>query len=42
MDAGPNVKVLTAASDAPQVAEALRTVSDDVLVLGIGGDARLL
>ena len=42
MDAGPNVKVLTAAADAPRVAEALRTVADDVLVLGIGGDARLL
>lgn len=41
MDAGPNVKVLCLAADAPKVAEALRAVCGEVAVLGVGGDARL-
>ncbi|MEC8423681.1 MAG: diphosphomevalonate decarboxylase, partial [Myxococcota bacterium] len=41
MDAGPNVKVLCAAADAPAVEAALRTVVPRVDSLGVGGDARL-
>jgi diphosphomevalonate decarboxylase len=37
-DAGPNVKVLCAAADAERVAEALRAVVTEVVVLGVGGD----
>jgi diphosphomevalonate decarboxylase len=42
MDAGPNVKVLCAAADAPAVEAALRAVVPRVETLGVGGDARLL
>lgn len=41
MDAGPNVKVLCAAADAPAVQAALQTVVSRVDTLGVGGDARL-
>lgn len=42
MDAGPNVKVLCAAADAPAVEAALRAVVSRVETLGVGGDARLV
>lgn len=41
MDAGPNVKVLCEAADAPAVAAALGSVVARVDTLGVGGDARL-
>ena len=42
MDAGPNVKVLCPADQAEPVAAALREVVEQVVVLGVGGDAVLL
>jgi mevalonate pyrophosphate decarboxylase len=42
MDAGPNVKVLCLAEHAGRVAEALRAAVGDAMVVGIGGDPRLL
>lgn len=42
MDAGPNVKVLCAAADAPAVAEAVAEVGDRVEILGPGGPARVV
>lgn len=42
MDAGPNVKVLCAAADAPAVAEALAAVADRIEILGPGGPARVV
>lgn len=42
MDAGPNVKVLCAAEDAPRVAAALGAVVSDVVTLRPGGPARVL
>lgn len=42
MDAGPNVKVLCLAEHAPRVADTLRAVVGDALVMGIGGEPRLL
>lgn len=42
MDAGPNVKVLCATSDAEAVAEALRAAVGGAVILGPGGPARLL
>ncbi len=41
MDAGPNVKVLCAAGDAPRVADALREAAERVEVLAPGGPARV-
>ena len=41
MDAGPNVKVLCEARDAPSVEAAIRSVVPDVVTLGVGGDATL-
>lgn len=38
MDAGPNVKVLCQAADADPVAAALRGVTGEAVVLGVGGD----
>jgi len=42
MDAGPNVKVLCRAVDAERVRDALALHIEQVLVLGIGGPARLV
>ena len=42
MDAGPNVKVLCAPPDAAAVADALRSVSERVVVLGVGGDPEIV
>ena len=42
MDAGPNVKVLCTAADAPAVADAIRSLDLDAIELGIGGDARVI
>ncbi len=42
MDAGPNVKVLCTAADAPAVVGRIRTLGLDAEDLAIGGDAHLL
>lgn len=42
MDAGPNVKILCAGEDAPAVQAAVEDLGLEALVLGVGGDARLL
>lgn len=41
MDAGPNVKVLCAADDAPRVAAALRALVERVEILSPGGEPRV-
>ncbi len=41
MDAGPNVKVLCERTDAQTVAEALRAVITQIVVLGVGGASRV-
>ena len=41
MDAGPNVKVLCSRTDAPEVANALKTAVDRVEILEVGGNAIL-
>jgi len=42
MDAGPNVKVLTTAQSAAEVAEEIQGIVDTTHTLHIGGDARLI
>lgn len=42
MDAGPNVKVLCAAADAPAIAEGLAEVAERIEILGPGGPARVV
>ena len=42
MDAGPNVKVLCTAADAPSVVAAIQSLQLDAIDLGIGGDARVI
>jgi diphosphomevalonate decarboxylase len=42
MDAGPQVKVLCAPTDAARVAEALAAYATSVVVLSAGGPARLI